>query len=94
MMLPFRLGCPMSLKTPNMGNPGFNATTLNHDFLRQNQLWGKIKVPRQEQAEFMGRLLEPWRGLFTFRGVLPGGGRTNESVHQPHRGRSRIGLRS
>ena len=22
MMLPSRLGCPMSLKTPNMGNPG------------------------------------------------------------------------
>ena len=24
MMLPFRLGCPMSLKTPNMGNPGLD----------------------------------------------------------------------
>ena len=23
MMLPSRLGCPLSLKTPNMGNPGF-----------------------------------------------------------------------
>ena len=23
MMLPFRLGCPMSLKTPNMGNTGW-----------------------------------------------------------------------
>ena len=22
MMLPSRLGCPLSLKTPNMGNPG------------------------------------------------------------------------
>ena len=24
MMLPSRLGCPLSLKTPNMGNPGIN----------------------------------------------------------------------
>ena len=24
MMLPSRLGCPLSLKTPNMGNPGFD----------------------------------------------------------------------
>ena len=23
MMLPSRLGCPLSLKTPNMGNPGY-----------------------------------------------------------------------
>ena len=36
MMLPFRLGCPMSLKTPNMGNTGlwvienmFNAGILS-----------------------------------------------------------------
>ena len=25
MMLPSRLGCSLSLKTPNMGNPGYNS---------------------------------------------------------------------
>ena len=25
MMLPSRLGCPLSLKIPNMGNPGFSS---------------------------------------------------------------------
>ena len=27
MMLPSRLGCPLSLKTPNMENPGLNRST-------------------------------------------------------------------
>ena len=26
MMLPSRLGCPLSLKTPNMGNPGLEVS--------------------------------------------------------------------
>ena len=30
MMLPSRLGCPLSLKTPNMGNPG----EVLHDVVR------------------------------------------------------------
>ena len=28
MMLPSRLGCPLSLKTPNMGNTGYNSSAL------------------------------------------------------------------
>ena len=41
MMLPSRLGCPLSLKTANMGNPGF--------YLSYNQLSGEI-------PEELGRL--------------------------------------
>ena len=29
MVLPSRLGCPLSLKTPNMGNPGSNVRRLS-----------------------------------------------------------------
>ena len=28
-MLPARLGCPLGLKTPNMGNTGLSAKTMN-----------------------------------------------------------------
>ena len=39
MMLPSRLGCPLSLKTPNMGNPGLDdldalATARSRRFAR------------------------------------------------------------
>ena len=30
MMLPSRLGCPLSLKTANMGNPGLDSPILSH----------------------------------------------------------------
>ena len=32
MMLPSRLGCPLSLKTPNMGNPGLFDAALARSF--------------------------------------------------------------
>ena len=37
MMLPSRLGCPMSLKTPNMGNPGLKRVVRLLKYLRDHQ---------------------------------------------------------
>ena len=32
MLLPSRLGCPLSLKTPNMGNPGYDISAAFEAF--------------------------------------------------------------
>ena len=39
-----RLGCPLSLKTPNMGNPGHSVFYVTRAFLKPmlNQRWGRI----------------------------------------------------
>ena len=48
MMLPSRLGCPLSLKTPNMGNPGLtvssshSAPLINYNSV---QLTGSTSLP-------------------------------------------------
>ena len=47
MMLPSRLGCPLSLKTPNMGNPG--VTFLWH-IAAEEQRFGPAVYPEYVAA--------------------------------------------
>ena len=46
MMLPSRLGCPLSLKTPNMGNPGQHPSV--HDVSRADDILGTVYVEQRE----------------------------------------------
>ena len=48
MMLPSRLGCPLSLKTPNMGNPG----------LMERSYVPLVMMDRQRVQQVLGNLLD------------------------------------
>ena len=53
MMLPSRLGCPLSLKTPNMGNPGYKGWVILQ-ILMYWTLWDKISPNFSEDLDDSG----------------------------------------
>ena len=49
MMLPSRLGCPLSLKTPNMGNPGYNGRGTAEQWIKEGKYalnWTRLSCHR------------------------------------------------
>ena len=42
MMLPSRLGCPLSLKTPNMGNTGLSPYNDTQIETRETLMWSRV----------------------------------------------------
>ena len=52
MMLPSRLGCPLSLKTPNMGNPGL---------FRLEVIWASQNVHYHGRKHILNPVQKPSR---------------------------------
>ena len=44
MILQSRLGCPVSLKTPNMGNPGLDSLQATKASVSDALLTGRVRV--------------------------------------------------
>ena len=64
MMLPSRLGCPLSLKTPNMGNTGYILAGAKE--CRNLQLNNPCEEVHRWHAPIDTEIL-PWTRLASFR---------------------------
>ena len=65
MMLPSRLGCPMSQKTPNMGNPGLDeAPKVQGDTITIELFWRGVRDYLKKENENISKLYDYVKDIY------------------------------